>query len=101
MTPQLASSRPAPAPRQASTQLSTTSCKQHAGAAGAQGDAHGDFALPRFGTREQKVGDVGAGDQQHEGDGAEQDQQRLVNIAEEFVIQRGDFDGAALRWSAG
>ena len=38
--------------------------------------ADGDLALPRGGAREQQVGDVGAGDQQHEADGGQQRQER-------------------------
>jgi hypothetical protein len=69
--------------------------EEHPGAPGAQGDAHGDFALPGFGTRQQKIRDVGAGNQQDKCNSAQQDQQRLVDIAEELLVQRGHLDGAA------
>ena len=44
-------------------------------AAGAERDAHRDFLLASDRARQQQVGDVRAGDEQHEGDGAEQHQQ--------------------------
>ena len=94
--PQLASSSPARGAETGQHATFDDELQQHAGASGAQCDAHGDFTLPRFGTRQQKIGDIGAGNQQHEGDGAEQDEQGLLNIAEELVVQRGHFDGATL-----
>ena len=69
--------------------------REDAAASGAERDAHGDLALPRFGAGEHEAGDVGAGDEQHEADGAEQHEQRLPQVAEEFPIERRDLHGAA------
>jgi hypothetical protein len=44
-----------------------------------------DFALPRRAPREKQVRNVGAGDQQDEGDGARQHEQRGANFARELV----------------
>ena len=52
--------------------------RDDARAAGAEGGAHGDLPLARLGSRQQQVGDVHAGDQQHERHGhAERHQRRL------------------------
>jgi hypothetical protein len=69
--------------------------REYAAASGAERDAHGDFALPRFGACEHEAGDVGAGDEQHEADGAEQHEQRLAEVAEEFPFERRDLYGAS------
>ena len=45
-----------------------------AAAAGADGGADGDLARAAGGARQQQVGDVGAGDQQHAADRAQQDE---------------------------
>ena len=49
--------------------------------------ADSDLALPRFGAREQQVGDVHARDQQQEGDRAEQHPERGPHLAHDFVTQ--------------
>ncbi len=43
-----------------------------AGARGAEGGAHGEFLLAGGAAGEQEIGEVGAGDEQHESDGTEQ-----------------------------
>ena len=65
----------------------------------AERQAHGYLAGPRRGASEQQVGDVRAGDQQHEGDGAEEDQQSLLNVADQLRVQRHEADsGAGIRF---
>src|SRR5262245_25987943 len=64
--------------------------------AGAHRHTHGDFSLPRRSARQQQVGHVRAGDQQHASDGAQQDQQRRPDIANDGVSQRRDRHAIAL-----
>ena len=47
-------------------------------APGAEREAHRDLALARRRAREQQVGDVRAGDEQHDADDRHQDVQRLA-----------------------
>ena len=44
----------------------------HAAPACPERETHGDFTAPSRSTREEQVGDVGAGDEEHRGRGAEQ-----------------------------
>ena len=46
----------------------------------AQGHAHGDVGAPRGGARQQQVGDVGAGDEQHDGGENHQHLQTLARL---------------------
>ena len=63
------------------------------GAACAERRADGDlFAAAEY-AREDEIGNVGAGDEQHEGDRSEHHQQRGTHIADE-VFAHGDDDGA-------
>ena len=59
-----------------------------AGAAGSQGGADGKLALAAGGAHQQQVGHVGAGDQQHQADGAQQHEQRFAGVADDRVAQR-------------
>ena len=61
---------------------------QQADPAGAERRAHGQLRLARRRAREQQVGDVGARHEQHEPDGAEQDQERRPHVAEHHVGER-------------
>jgi hypothetical protein len=54
---------------------------QQAAASRTHGGAHGHFALPLGAARHQKVGDIGASDQQHARGGAEQRDQHHARIA--------------------
>ena len=54
----------------------------------AHGCPHHELAPARRGACEQQVGDVRAGDQQHECDGPEQHQQRLPRIADHNFLDR-------------
>ena len=58
------------------------------GAAGAEGQPYGDLALPRRRPRQQQVAEIGAGDQQHQRRGAEQDEQRIGEVAERRRARR-------------
>jgi hypothetical protein len=63
-----------------------------AAAARAEGDADGDLAPARGGAREQQVGDVGAGDEQHAADGSEEDVDRRAHVADDLVAERDQDD---------
>ncbi len=70
-------------------------------AAGADRGPHAHLALPRHGATEKQVGQVRAGDEQHERHGAQQHQQRPPRRAGDLVHERrsGDLqlDAAELR----
>jgi hypothetical protein len=57
-------------------------------AARAERGAHGQLALARAGAHQQQVGDVGARDEQHEADRAEQDDEVGLGAAREGVGER-------------
>ena len=63
---QIASATPRRPPAPASRTLSVSSCRTMPPAGGAQRHTHRDLAASRERAREQQVGDVGAGDQEHE-----------------------------------
>ncbi len=65
-------------------------------AAGAKRRPHRQFATARRAAREQQAGDVGAGDQQHQRDGAEQHEQRRACFADQQLEQRRRAEGEAL-----
>ena len=68
---------------------------QQPAAARAQRRADRELFLTSEGAREQQVGDVGAGDQQDEADGAEQHQQRTADVADDLLVQRHDAERQA------
>ena len=49
-----------------------------------------ELAASRGRSRQHQVGDVGARDEQHEADGAEQHQQRAADVADEILAQRDE-----------
>src|SRR5207244_6073072 len=54
----------------------------------AEGRAHGDFPAPGVDAYEKEIRDVGGGDQQDDGDRAEQDPQRTRHlVAYELVLK--------------
>ena len=59
-------------------------------AARAERGAEGELRAPRRAAREQQVGHVGAGDQQDQADGAEQQDQRRASVLDDVVLQRDD-----------
>ena len=56
-------------------------------AAGAERDPHREFGPARRRAREQQVGHVGAGDEEHEADSAEEDEQRRTYRADHQILQ--------------
>ena len=67
----------------ASSTLSVSICRTSAAARRAEREADRDLLLPARRPREQQRGDVGAGDQQHEADRAEQHEQRGPHVADQ------------------
>ena len=65
-------------------------------AARAERRAHRDLLAAPERPREDEVGDVGAGDQQHEADRAEQHEQRRPHVADEVLVERDDRGAPAL-----
>jgi hypothetical protein len=59
-------------------------------AAGAERSTQRDLLGPAVGAHQQQVGQVGAGDEQHQRDGAEQHQQRQPRVADQILLQRHD-----------
>ncbi len=55
---------------------------------GADRGTHRDLTTAGIGAREQEVDDVGAGDQQDDRDGAEQDEQRAADVAGDELLHR-------------
>ena len=64
-------------------------------ASGADRAPNGEIALPSLGANHEQVRDVGARDQQHDSDGAEQDPERTGDRAEHLLLER-PHDGAVL-----
>ena len=58
--------------------------------AGAERRANRHLALAHAAAREQQVGEIDAGHQQHEADAAEQQQQRRPHAADRLLVQRHD-----------
>ena len=65
-------------------------------AAGAERAPNGNLALADRRSREQQVGDVGTGDQQHEADRGEQRQQRGTYVADQIVAERITYNARPL-----
>ena len=63
---------------------------------GSQCAADGKFTATRRGARQEQVGDVRAGDQQHKSHGSEQYQERRADIAYQIVVQRNGVDPMVL-----
>ena len=72
--------------------LSVTSWRTHVGAARAERESRGDFLAARREPRQQQVGDVRAGDQQHAADRAEQHQIAPALLPDGILQQRHHFD---------
>ena len=64
-------------------------------AAGAERGADGHLPVARRRAREEQVGHIGAGDEEHEGDGAEQDEQRQPHVTDDLLDERLDRRGHA------
>ena len=97
----IASAAPAIPPATAITRLSSSSCCIDPAAAGAERDAHGHLALARRAAREQQVGDVDAGDEQHERRRRRRAASRASSdVADEMIAQRPARARRSSRWSA-
>ena len=57
-------------------------------AAGAESRPRGELTLPGRGPRQQKIGYVRAGDQQHEADSSEQNHKWEASIADDRLLER-------------
>ena len=57
-------------------------------AARAERQAHGNFAPPTRSAREQQVGNVGAGNEEHEADSSDQDEKRGTRLPRKLFPQR-------------
>ena len=67
--------------------------EDEAPAAGAERGADGDFLAAHRRAHQQQVGDVGARDQDDDGDGREQRQQRRPDARDDAFLQADDFSG--------
>ena len=65
------------------------------GPAGAKCGADRNLAVPRGRAREKEVGDIGAGDEQHAADRAEQGVEHSADIAHAVILQRHHEDAPA------
>src|SRR5262245_58562986 len=75
---------------QSERQIFRQQLSQHPPARRAQSGAHRQLAPPRRRPRQQQVGDVGARDQQHAADRAEQQPERSARVADQVSLQRDD-----------
>ena len=83
----MAGARPAAPPSAASTTFSTNSCRR-AASAGADREPDAHLPPPRERPREHDAGDVGAGDDEEDGDGAEERPRLRAKVANEILAQR-------------
>ena len=86
-----AAGRRAP-PSTATSMLSVTSWRTTSPRLGAEREARGDLPPPAGEARQQQIGDVRAGDQEHAAHGAEEQQIALPLIADGIVEERHDLD---------
>ena len=63
-------------------------------AARAHGGANGEFTLAAGGADKQKIGDIGAGDEQNEADGAQKDEKGITSTGDDGVAQSLDAEAA-------
>ncbi len=66
---------------------------EEGGAAGAEGEADGHFAAAADGADEEKSGEVGAGDEQDDGDGEEEGADEGTGLGDDVLMEAAD-DGA-------
>ena len=87
---------PSAPPMSDSTRLSVSSWRTTRPRPAPSADADRQLARAHRGARQQQVGDVGAADEQHEADDAEEQHRRESQIAaDERVVQRLERDAAA------
>ncbi len=63
------------------------------GARGAEGGAQRELLLARRGAREEQVGHVGAGDEEHEADGTQEDEQGPSHVADHEIVEADRREG--------
>jgi hypothetical protein len=80
--------RPRTPPVTESSTLSVSSWRMMRARPAPSAERMANSRLRPGGADQQKIGDVGAGDEQHQADCAQQDQQRLARIADDGVAQR-------------
>ena len=90
--PPNARSVPSTAPMQGEQNAFHDELLEQRAEAGADGGADGDLAAAGFGAGEQEVGDVDAGDQEDEDDGAEEDEHGAAHAFDDFVLEAGEDD---------
>ena len=90
--PQRAMASPAMPPASANTTLSVSSWRTTRPRAGAECDADGDLLLAPGEAGQQQVRHVGAGDEEHEADRAQQNQQGGANVSDDRAGERRDLD---------
>ena len=62
---------------------------------GAERGANGNLAMPRGGARQQKIGDIRAGDEQHAADRAEERVEHRLHVAHAVILDRHHEDAPA------
>ena len=62
---------------------------------GADSDAHSEFFFAGGAAREEQIDNVGAGDEQDEADGGEQNEQALAHLRGGGILQRTNEDAEA------
>ena len=85
-----ASSRPPTPPRAESTRLSASSWRTSRARAGAERGSDRQLALTRRRAGQEQVGDVGAGDEEHERDRPGEHEQRRAHVAGQLFAKRHD-----------
>ena len=80
--------QPKPAPAKRQERALGEDLTQHPHPAGAQGPADGDLLLARRGPGQEKIGHVGAGDQEDEADRRGQDDERRAEGPDHLVLER-------------
>ena len=91
-----ASTTPSTAPAPQSTRLSASSVRRSAPWPGAERGPHGQLALAAHRARQDQVGDVRAGDDEHDRGGGEQHEQDRPRRRGNLIAQRRD--ASAGRW---
>ena len=84
-TPAAATSRPSQPARAGEQQRSVSSWRTSRAAPAPMRGADRHLAAPADRAGQQQVRDVGAGDQQHEADGADEDPQRTADVADDLL----------------
>ena len=88
-----ASTRPSAPPSAGEQQALGQHLPRQPPPAGADGRAHRQLALPADGARQQQVGDVDAGHQQHDAHRRHQHDERMPHVADDVLVQRDHGEG--------